>query len=199
MKLPFFKRKERVKPTLEQLRGELKQIEYRQRYYRTLLSTAFTLVVVAAITVLIAMLWLPILEMYGTSMSPTLEEGDIVLSISTKEIERGQVVAFYYGNKLLVKRCIALPGETVSIDKDGNVFINGEYLDEPYAAEKTLGDCDLDFPFEVPQESYFVIGDHRATSLDSRNSVVGCIEFDSVVGRVFFRIWPLNHIGRIGA
>ncbi len=197
MRLPFQKRKLRDKPTLAQLRGELRHIEYRRRYLRTLATTAFTLVVVAAVTVLIAMLWLPILEMYGGSMSPTLEEGDIVISVATSEVQRGDIVAFYYGNKLLVKRCVALPGETVEIDEDGNVYVNGQYLDEPYTTEKSLGECDLEFPFEVPQEQYFVIGDHRTTSLDSRNSVVGCVAYDDLCGRVVFRVWPLNRIGNL--
>ena len=197
MSLPLIKRKKSEKPTLEQLRGELKHIQYRQRYYRTLATTAFTLVVVAAVTVLIAMLWLPILEMYGTSMEPTLKEGDIVVSVATKEVQRGEIIAFYYGNKLLVKRCIALPGETVSIDEDGNVYVNGIYIDEPYVQQKAVGDCDIEFPFEVPLEQYFVLGDHRETSLDSRNSVVGCVSYDQLCGRVVWRIWPLRDAGAV--
>lgn len=187
----------RVMPTVEQLRREKAHLNYRKRYYKTLVSTIFTLIVIAACTVLIAMLWLPVLEMYGNSMSPTLEEGEIAVSVQTKKIQRGDIIAFYYGNKLLVKRCIGMPGETVSIDKDGNVFINGKLLDEPYLTEKSLGDCDLDFPFEVPLEQYFVIGDHRAVSLDSRNSLIGCVTLDQLSGKLLFRVWPLKKLGRI--
>jgi len=184
-------------PTLEQLRRELAHIEYRQRYYRTLTSTLFTLVVVAACTVLVAMLWLPILEMYGNSMSPTLEEGNIVISVATKEFDRGDIIAFYYGNKLLVKRCIGLPGDVIDIDDDGTVYVNREALDEPYLTEKALGECDISFPFEVPLETFFVLGDHRSVSLDSRNSIVGCIALDQISGKVLFRVWPLTVLGRV--
>jgi len=185
------------KPTLEQLRKELAHIEYRHRYYRTLMSTLFTLVVVAACTVLVAMLWLPILEMYGSSMSPTLEEGNIVVSVATKDFRRGEIVAFYYGNKLLVKRCIGLPGDVIDIDEEGNVSVNSVALDEPYVSEKSLGDCDISFPYEVPLETYFVMGDHRSTSLDSRNSTVGCVGLDQISGKVLLRIWPLKQFGRV--
>lgn len=191
------KKKIQEMPSLEQLRREKAHLEYRARYYRTLVSTIFTLIVIAACTVLIAMLWLPILEMYGDSMTPTLEEGEIALSIKTSNIARGDVVAFYYGNKLLVKRCIGLPGEIVDIDADGNIYINGSLLDEPYLTEKSRGDCDISFPYSVPLEEYFVIGDNRAVSLDSRNSVIGCVTLDQLSGKVLYRLWPLNKLGRI--
>lgn len=191
------KAKKRTMPTIDQLRREKAYLEYRSRYYRALVSTIFTLIVIAAITVLVAMLWLPILEMYGNSMTPTLEEGEIALSIQTKKIDRGDIIAFYYGNKLLVKRCIGLPGEIVDIDKDGTVYINGSKLDEPYLKEKSVGECDIDLPYSVPLEEYFVMGDNRAVSLDSRNSVIGCVTRDQLSGKVLFRLWPLSKLGRI--
>ncbi len=191
------KKTTRTMPTLEQLRREKAFLEYRSKYYRTLVSTIFTLIVIAACTVLIAMLWMPILEMYGNSMTPTLEEGEIALSIKTSKIERGDIIAFYYGNKLLVKRCIGLPGEIVDIDADGNVYINGELLDEPYLKEKSKGDCDVDFPYSVPLEEYFVLGDNRTVSLDSRNTVIGCVTLDQLSGKVLYRLWPLDKLGRI--
>ena len=184
-------------PTLEQLRREKAHLEYRKRYYHTLVSTFFTLVVIAACTVLIAMLWLPILEIYCNPMSPTLDENEIVLAVHTKRIERGDIVAFYYGNKLLVKRCIGLPGDVIDIRENGDVYINGSPLDEPYLETKALGDCDIEFPFSVPLEQFFVMGDNRPVSLDSRNSLVGCVSLDQLGGKLLFRLWPLSKLGRI--
>ena len=188
----------REKPTIEQLKGELNRTKYRKEYYRVLTNTVFTLIVVAALTVLVAVIWLPVLEIYGTSMNPTLKEGEYVVSVSTKNLERGDLVAFYFGNKLLVKRCIGLPGDLVDIDESGTVFINAVALDEPYLPEKARGDDETEFPVEVPQEQYFLLGDRRATSLDSRNPSVGCIAVDQIVGKVVFRIWPLERFGQIG-
>ena len=186
------------KPSIEQLKGELNRAKYRSEYYRVLVNTIFILIVVAAATVLVAVIWLPVLEIYGSSMNPALSEGEYVLSVSTKNPQRGDLVAFYFGNKLLVKRCIGLPGDLVDIDQDGNVFINGVPLDEPYLEEKARGDDETEFPIEVPQEQYFLMGDRRGTSLDSRNPSVGCISVDQLVGKVVFRIWPLERFGQIG-
>ena len=185
-------------PTLPQLRSELKRIRYRSRYQRVLWSTFFALVVVAAFAILAATLWFPVLEIYGMSMTPTLSESEIVVSVKSENVDRGQLIAFYFGNKILVKRCIALPGDVVVITDDGLVSVNGEQLDEPYVSELSLGECDLEFPYTVPQERYFLLGDHRETSIDSRSSVIGCVSLDQVVGKVFFRLWPLNRLGMIG-
>ena len=185
-------------PTLPQLRSELKRIRYRSRYQRVLWSTFFALVVVAAFAILAATLWFPVLEIYGMSMTPTLSESEIVVSVKSENVDRGQLIAFYFGNKILVKRCIALPGDVVVITDDGLVPVNGEQLDEPYVSELSLGECDLEFPYTVPQERYFLLGDHRETSIDSRSSVIGCVSLDQVVGKVFFRLWPLNRLGMIG-
>lgn len=158
-------------------------------------STVCSLIVVAAIAVLVAMLWLPVLRIYGSSMTPTISEGEIVVSLKGSAFERGDLIAMYYSNKLLVKRVIAGPGEWVDIDADGNVYINGELLDEPYLVEKALGECDIELPFQVPDERYFVMGDHRSTSVDSRTSTIGPIPVEDIVGRIVFRVWPLPVFG----
>ena len=182
-------------PEIAQLKAELKRETYKRRYSIVLRSTVFTLVVVAAFAVLVATLWMPVLQIYGSSMAPTVEEGQIVLSFKSNDLERNDLVAFYVGNKLLVKRVIATPGEYVTISEDGTVFINGAQIDEPYLSEKSLGECDLEFPYQVPEERYFLMGDHRQSSVDSRSSVVGCIAKEQIVGKILFRVWPLSDLG----
>lgn len=182
------------KPTIAQLKTELNREKYRSRFGSVLWNTIFILIVVAAVTVLVAVLWLPILEIYGTSMAPTLEEGEIVMAVNIQKFERGDVVAFYYGNKLLVKRVIGLPGERVNITEDGVIYVNGVALKEPYIRELSLGDCDVELPIEVPFEKYFVVGDNRKTSLDSRSTSVGCVGEDQIAGKVIMRVWPLNKL-----
>lgn len=182
------------RPSVEQLEGQLKRERYRVRYQYALRTTIYTLMAAAAGAILVATLWFPVLQIYGTSMNPLLEEGQLVVAIKSKEFSRGDVVAFYYNNKILVKRVIAGPGEWVDIDADGNVSINGKVLEEPYLTEKALGQCDIELPYQVPANQYFVMGDHRATSADSRSTTVGCVFTDAVVGRLLFRVWPLNAI-----
>ena len=184
-------------PTVEQLEGELQRERHRRSYRSTLLSTISALVIVAAIAVLVSMLALPVLQVVGESMTPSIYEGEIVVAPKGTAFQKGDVIAFYYNNKILVKRVIANAGEWVNIDADGNVFINDVPLDEPYVSEKAFGDCNITLPYQVPDGKIFVMGDHRATSSDSRNTAVGCVAQEQVVGRVVLRVWPLNKISII--
>lgn len=184
-------------PTVEEFRAERNRVKYIRRYKRVLRSTVFTLVVVAAIAVLVATIWMPVLQIYGASMAPTLAEGDIVVSVKGSEFEPGDLVSFYIGNKLLVKRFIAGPGQWVDIDEDGNVYIDGKLLEEPYVDEKAFGDVDIELPYQVPENRIFVMGDHRVTSVDSRNTAVGCIADEQIVGKIVFRVWPLRTAGSL--
>ena len=184
-------------PTLEQLTAELARENYKRRFGRVLRSTLFTLVVVAAAAVLVATIWMPVLQIYGSSMTPTLNEGEIVVSVKGSDFEPGDLVAFYLGNKILVKRCIAGPGQWVDINENGDVFVDGELLDEPYLTEKALGECDQSFPYQVPESRFFCMGDHRATSVDSRHSAVGCVAEEQIVGKIVFRVWPPSGFGAL--
>lgn len=182
-------------PSLTEIQRERKRIRRKAYYRQALRGTVSVLVVVAAVAVLIATLFLPILQISGDSMSPTLEHDEIVVLLKTKEFERGDLIGFYYQGKILLKRVIALPEDEVAIDADGNVYVNGELLEEPYVTDKGLGDCDLEFPYKVPGTGYFVLGDRRSNSVDSRNSVVGAISREDIIGKVFFRVWPLSKLG----
>ena len=184
-------------PTVEQLEHELRRERHKRSYRSTLLSTISALVIVAAIAVLVSMLALPVLQVVGESMTPSLFEGEIVVAPRGTAFQKGDVIAFYFNNKILVKRVIANAGEWVNIDADGNVFINDVPLDEPYISEKALGDCNITLPYQVPDGKIFVMGDHRATSSDSRNTAVGCVAQEQVVGRVVLRVWPFDRIGII--
>ena len=184
-------------PTPEQLEAELHRAKYRRRYHSVLRSTLFTLITVAAIAVLVATLLMPVLQIYGNSMTPTLSDGNIVLTLKTSEFEPGDVVAFYYNNKILVKRVIAGPGDWVDITEEGDVYVDGQLLDEPYLVEKAYGDCNIELPYQVPESRIFVMGDHRSVSVDSRNTAVGCIAEEQVVGQLVFRVWPFELFGEI--
>lgn len=185
----------RTLPTTQQLEAELARVRYHRRYNSVLRSTVSILVVVAAIAVLVATLLLPVLRIYGGSMTPTVDEGEIIVSLKQSDFKQGDIVAFYYNNKILVKRLIAGPGSWVDIDEAGNVSVDGKLLDEPYLTERALGDCNIKLPYQVPDERYFVMGDHRSTSVDSRNTAIGCVAEEQIVGRIVFRVWPLSKLG----
>ncbi len=184
-------------PSVRQLEEELKREKYRGRYKRLLRGTVSTVLVVIAAAVLISNLLLPILRIYGSSMSPTLVNGNIVTALRGGSYERGDIVAFYYNDKILVKRIIGLPGEVIDIDEDGSVSVDGEPLDEPYLDEKALGECDIELPYQVPEGRYFVMGDNRSVSSDSRSSQVGCVAEEQVIGKLIFRLWPLDGFGTV--
>ena len=179
-------------PTIDQIENERKRYRRQKAYNKALGGTIYVLTIVAAVAVLIATLVLPVLQIEGTSMEPTLVNGDIVLLTKTTTFNRGELCGFSWNNKLLIKRVIGIPGDWIEIDADGTVYLNGEKLDEPYAQQLAVGECDLEFPFQVPQEQYFVLGDMRESSIDSRNTLIGCVEKDQIIGKVFFRIWPFR-------
>lgn len=191
------KKKISDRPSVEVLESEIKRLRYKRRYQTVLKSTVYTLITVAAVAVLVATLWLPVLQIYGSSMTPTLQDGEIIFSVKTTDLEQGDVIAFYYNNKILVKRVIAGPGDWVNMDEDGTVYVNSEELYEPYVSEKAVGETDIELPYQVPDGKIFVMGDHRSTSVDSRNTAVGCVEQEQIVGKIIFRIWPLDQIGII--
>ena len=179
-------------PTKKQVETERKRYRRKKAYNKALGGTIYVLTIVAAVAVLIATLVLPVLQIEGKSMEPTLVNGDIVLLTKTTNFDRGELCGFSWNNKLLIKRVIGIPGDWIEIDSDGTVYLNGKKLNEPYADQIAFGECDLEFPFQVPQEQYFVLGDMRESSIDSRNTLIGCVEKDQIVGRVFFRIWPFK-------
>ena len=184
-------------PTTEQIEKERARLRHKSRYSRTLRSTIAILVVVAAAAVLVATLWMPVLRIYGSSMAPTLEDGQIVISLKTTDFKTGDIAAFYYGNKLLIKRYIAGASDWVYIDEDGTVSVNSIELDEPYLAEKAFGQTDIELPYQVPDKRYFLMGDNREASVDSRNTAVGCASDDQIVGKVVYCIWPLDRFGPV--
>ena len=188
------KKQEVSLPTKKQVEAERKRYRRQKAYNKALGGTVYVLTIVAAVAVLIATLILPVLQIEGTSMEPTLYNGDIVLLMKTTRFDHGDLCGFTWNNKLLIKRVIGVPGDWIEIDTQGNVYLNGDKLDEPYVAQKAFGECDLVFPFQVPQEQYFVIGDMRESSVDSRNTLIGCIPKGQIVGKVFFRVWPFKSI-----
>lgn len=179
-------------PSAKLVEAELKRERNKLRFRKIIKNTLYTLVIVAAVAVLITTLVMPVLQISGTSMEPTLNNEDIVVLLKTDELNRGDLCGFSYSNKILIKRTIGLPGDVIFIDADGAVYVNGVLLDEPYITEPGLGECDLEFPYTVPENSYFLMGDRRATSIDSRSSVIGCIPKEQIIGKLFVKVWPLK-------
>lgn len=190
--------KKDVIPPLSHLEEELSRIRHKKQYGRTLRGTVYVLVIVAAIAVLAATLFLPVFDLHGSSMEPTLNNGELVLAVKNSNLKRGDIVAFYYNNKVLVKRVIGFPGEIINIKEDGTVTVNGEELDEPYLTSKSFGECDITLPYEVPENRVFVMGDLRQTSLDSRTKAIGAIADEVIVGKIVFRFWPAGKWGPVG-
>ena len=185
-------------PRIDELKGELRRERYKRRFRRVLRKTVDALIVVAAIAAIIATLLLPVLEIAGTSMEPNLNDGDIVLLVKTDKLETGDLCAFYYSNKILIKRVIATPGDYLWLEDDGTVFVNGTELQEPYLTEKALGECDISFPYQVPENAFFMMGDQRETSIDSRSSVIGCISSDHIIGKIVCKFWPISEFAWFG-
>ena len=183
--------------TTELWEKELSRVEHNSKFNAALKSTIGILITVAAIAVLVATLWLPVFQVFGSSMTPTLQDGQIVISIKKSTFDTGDIIAFYYNNKILVKRVIAEAGEWVDLEDDGTVLVNSNTLEEPYLQEKAFGDCNIALPYQVPESRVFVMGDHRAVSIDSRNTAVGCVAEEQIVGKLVFRVWPLSQFGKI--
>jgi signal peptidase I len=181
-------------PDTGALKKERDRLRYRSRYNRMLKSTVSLLLIAAAVAILVVTLWMPVLQVYGSSMTPTLEDGEIVVLTKGHSYETGDIVAFYYNNKILIKRVIASAGDWVDIDDDGTVSVNGSVIDEPYVTEKSIGECDIQLPIQVPDGKIFVMGDHRSVSIDSRSSQIGFVGEDQMVGRLAWRVWPLGNI-----
>jgi signal peptidase I len=184
-------------PTTDQLQKEVDRVHYRRDFSRVMVNTIYSLVVVAAVAVLVAVLLLPILRIYGHSMNDTLDEGDIVVSLKGSDFKTGDIIAFYYNNKILIKRVIGKAGDWVDIDQDGNVYVNGNLIDEPYLDEKAFGECNIELPYQVPESKVFVMGDNRSVSVDSRNTAVGCVAEEQIVGKVVYRLWPFKDFGKL--
>ncbi len=188
--------KEDVKiPPIEFLREELVREEARYSFRKTLWNIAVLLTAAAAVTALVTTRLFVLIQINGSSMAPTLVNGEIIFLRQTKKVETGDMIGFYYGGRILLKRVIGSGGDQIEIDSEGNVYVNGGMIDEPYLAEKSPGKCDLEFPCEVPEGMVFVLGDNRAISIDSRIRSIGCVEENQIVGKTAFRVWPPDRMG----
>ncbi len=184
-------------PTANQIEAEILREKYNRKYKQVLRSTLYSLIVVAAVAVLTATLAFPVLQISGGSMEPTLNDEEIVVLLKTTNMEKGELCCFSYQNKLLIKRVVGLPGDKINIDESGNVYVNDELISEPYVTDRSLGECDITFPCYVTDNHYFVLGDHRSTSIDSRSTVIGLVSEDYIVGKIFLRIWPFDSLSLV--
>ncbi len=182
-------------PTTAQFEAELKRLRYRQNFIRTLWSTVSSLIVVAAVAVIISTMLLPVLRVTGTSMTPTLQNDEVLLCNKLAKPDRGDIIAFYYNNKILIKRVIGLPGDMIDLAEDGTFYVNGEALDEEYVSELNRGETDQEYPISIGEGRFFIAGDNRAVSIDSRSTSIGCIAEENIIGKVVFRVLPLKSIG----
>ncbi|MBQ8503237.1 MAG: signal peptidase I [Clostridia bacterium] len=184
-------------PSAQQIETEISREKYNSKYKRVLKSTLSSLIVVAAVAVLIATFAFPVLQISGSSMEPTLHDGEIVVLVKSSNLKRGQLCCFSYQNKLLIKRIIGVPGDSITIDENGFVYVNSSLVDEPYVIDRAVGECDITFPYYVTENHYFILGDHRSTSIDSRSSVIGLVSEEQIVGKIFFRIWPPDKMSTV--
>lgn len=183
-----------IVPTTKELEQELNRESYKLKYKKLLKSTIYILIIVVSISVIVATFLFPVLKIYGESMKPNLKENDIVLCVKNAKYKPGNIIAFYYNNKILVKRVIAKSSDWVNIDEEGNVYVNDKLIEENYIKEKMRGESDIKYPYQVPEGSYFVLGDKRDTSVDSRSSLIGTISSEDIIGKIIFRVWPLKQI-----
>ncbi len=183
------------RPSVEALQAELKRVSKRKEYRKVMRNTLFVVIVVAALAVLVSSFFVTVLKVTGDSMTPTMSTGEIVIARNSGTFEPGELIAFYYNNKVLVKRVLGSPGDWIDIDDEGNVSVNGQTIDEPYVTEKSLDPADVEFPYQVPENRYFVLGDHRKASIDSRSTVVGCVTREQLIGKIIFRVYPFNVFG----
>lgn len=185
------------RPSLDQINKELNRLKKRKAYLSAFKGTIWILIVAAALSIICSTFFVTVLDIQGNSMEPTLNDSELVLTVKNSSMETGDIVAFYYNNKILLKRVIGVPGDWINIERDGTVYVNSIMLEEPYVQNKKLGDCDLTFPYQVPENRIFVLGDHRDVSIDSRNEAIGTIAKEQILGEVFIRVWPLERIGRV--
>ncbi len=185
------------RPSVEALQKELKRVNNRKEYRNVMRNTLFVVIVVAALAVLVSSFFVTVLKVTGDSMTPTVNTGEIVIAENSASFNPGDLIAFYYNNKVLVKRVLGSPGDWINIDDEGNVYVNGVIIDEPYVTEKSLEPTDIEFPYQVPENRYFVLGDHRGASIDSRSSVVGCVTREQLIGKIILRVYPFDVFGRM--
>ena len=185
------------RPTTQEFKKEYSRLRKKQEFHQGLGRVIRILVVVAAISIIIATVFFSIMQVRGSSMSPTMEENEIIIVNRYSDVKKGDLIAFYYNNKVLLKRVIGISGDMVDMDDEGNVYVNNEKIEEEYLEEKDYGTPDITFPYQVPDGRYFVMGDHRSVSIDSRYQIIGTVSSEQLIGKVKFRIWPITRFGPV--